>query len=102
MTRVVLRRMGEIGILKAAGIRNREIFLVFAFEALIYGALGGVLGCLLGAVMMLFGPAPEVGEAMRAAAITIGLAVVVSAAAGAIPALRAMRASAVEAISYAW
>ena len=37
MTRVVLQRMPEIGVLKAAGVSSRDIFLVFLFESLICG-----------------------------------------------------------------
>ena len=102
MTRVVLSRMREIGILKAAGIRTGHIFMVFAFESVIYGLVGGVLGCAVGAVIVALGPSPDWGHALMATLITVGLSVVVSAVAGAGPALRAMRAPTVEAIGYAW
>jgi putative ABC transport system permease protein len=102
MTRVVLSRMREIGILKAAGVRSRDIFLVFGFESVIYGLVGGVVGCLAGALIVALSPSPDWGHAVSAAVITIGLSVVVSAVAGVGPALRAMRAPTVEAIGFAW
>ena len=71
MTRVVLQRMHEIGVLKASGISDRDIFLVFAFEAVLYGLVGGVLGCLLGLSISVFGPMPDADEALRAALITV-------------------------------
>jgi putative ABC transport system permease protein len=102
MTRVVLQRMHEIGVLKASGIADRDIFLVFAFEAVLYGLVGGVLGCLVGLAISVFGPMPEAGEALRAAAITVGVSTVVSALAGIAPARKAIRAPAVEALSHSW
>lgn len=102
MTRVVLQRMREIGILKAAGVSTNAIFWIFAFEALIYGFVGGVLGCLIGLVVAVLGPTPDAGETVRAALVTVGLSTVIATLAGIAPARRAVRASAVEAISYAW
>ena len=102
MTRIVLQRMHEIGILKAAGVATSDIFWIFAFEALMYGLVGGILGCLIGLLVSVTGPMPEAGEALRAAAVTIGLSVLVSTLAGLAPARRAVRAPAVEALSHAW
>lgn len=102
MTRVVLQRMREIGILKAAGVSTRSIFWIFAFEALIYGFVGGVVGCLGGLVIALLGPAPDATEALRAAVVTVVLSTLIATLAGLAPARRAVRASAVEAISYSW
>ncbi len=102
MTRIVLQRMQEIGVLKAAGVSDRSIFAVFAYEAVLYGFLGGVLGCLVGLGISLFGPMPGTGQAIRAAAVTIGVSTLVSAVAGIGPALRAIRAPAVEALSHTW
>jgi len=102
MTRVVLRRMGEIGVMKAAGISNRNIFAVFSIEALLYGVLGGLIGCVVGGILLAFGPSPDLTATLRAAGITLGLSALVALLAGIAPALRAMRSSTVEAISYAW
>jgi putative ABC transport system permease protein len=48
MTRSVLSRVGEIGILKATGVKTAVIFSLFVTEALLYGAVGGGLGVVLG------------------------------------------------------
>ena len=45
----VYERTHEIGILKALGFKNRHILLIFMFQALIIGFVGGVIGIGLGA-----------------------------------------------------
>ena len=102
MTRVVLQRMQEIGVLKAAGVSSRDIFLVFLFESLIYGLTGGVIGCLVGLLIALLGPMPGSEEILRAFVITVALSTVVATLAGLAPARRAVQAPAVEAINHAW
>lgn len=102
MTRVVLQRMQEIGVLKAAGVSSRNIFLVFLYESLIYGFVGGVIGCAIGMLIALLGPMPGGGEILRAFAITVALSTVVATIAGLAPARRAVKAPAVEAINHAW
>ena len=44
----ILERTREIGIMKAIGAEDREIKLIFFFEAAVIGALGGVIGVLAG------------------------------------------------------
>jgi putative ABC transport system permease protein len=44
----VLERYKEIGILKAIGARNSEIFGIFLFESAFLGLIAGILGVLLG------------------------------------------------------
>lgn len=44
----VLRRRREIGILRALGVRRREVVAMFLGEGLLYGAVGGALGLVLG------------------------------------------------------
>lgn len=51
MTISVLERKKEIGILKALGARDGDIFKIFLFEGLILGFLGWILGTLLAALM---------------------------------------------------
>ena len=48
MTRSVLSRVQEIGILKATGVKQPVIFSLFVTEAFIYGVVGGVAGVILG------------------------------------------------------
>jgi len=47
----VLERFKEIGVLKAIGARNKEIFGIFLFESAFLGALAGSLGVLLGYIL---------------------------------------------------
>ncbi len=54
MTISVLERTREIGILKALGTKEREIFGIFLFESLLIGLVGAVFGIILG-VLFSFG-----------------------------------------------
>ena len=45
-----LERTEEIGMMKALGMKETEIVLTFMVEAVGIGILGGLLGCLLGAI----------------------------------------------------
>ncbi|MEP6743012.1 MAG: ABC transporter permease, partial [bacterium] len=47
----ILERTREIGIMKAIGAEDREIKLIFFFEAAVIGACGGVIGVLAGWAM---------------------------------------------------
>ncbi|MGM5481367.1 MAG: ABC transporter permease [Nanobdellota archaeon] len=58
----VLERNKEIGIMKAIGAKNSDIFLLFAIESGFLGVAGGVIGILLGS-----GLAKAVEEISRAA-----------------------------------
>jgi putative ABC transport system permease protein len=42
----ILERTREIGIMKAIGAEDREIKLIFFFEAAVIGLTGGIVGCL--------------------------------------------------------
>jgi putative ABC transport system permease protein len=48
MTIAVRQRREEIGLLRALGIERRRVMLLFAIEATLLGAFGGVAGVLLG------------------------------------------------------
>ena len=45
-----LERVEEIGLMKAMGLKEKEIVRVFSLEAGGIGLLGGLMGCLLGAI----------------------------------------------------
>jgi len=47
----VLERFKEIGVLKAIGARNKEIFGIFLFESAFLGVLAGSFGVLLGYIL---------------------------------------------------
>jgi ABC-type lipoprotein release transport system permease subunit len=44
----VRQRSGEIGVLRAIGVRGRQIMLLFLGKALIVGLLGALIGCAVG------------------------------------------------------
>jgi len=48
MTTSVLERRKEIGIMKAVGAKNSDIFYLFFFEAGLMGLMGGIIGVLAG------------------------------------------------------
>lgn len=82
-------RRGEVAMLRALGVRAREVLGLFVMKALVSGALGGLAGCLLGTL----GTRLVVGEGARVAAgyaatvfgVTIGIALLATL----IPAARA-------------
>lgn len=51
MYTAVLERKKDIGIMKAIGARNRDIFLQFFIESGLLGLVGGILGVAFGAAM---------------------------------------------------
>ena len=51
MYTAVLERTKEIGIMKAIGARNSNIFFIFVFESGFLGMVGGLLGILLGYIV---------------------------------------------------
>lgn len=111
MSRAVFARRREIGVLRAAGIGDRQIFSVFLVQSALYGALGGLLGVVLGiAVIAFFGVvSPDVVDlatsAARippAAAAALLLSIVIAVLAGIVPAYRATRMPAIQAIYAVW
>lgn len=57
MTTSVLERKKEIGIMKAIGSRNSQIFLQFFIESGFLGLVGGILGAIFGALIGFAGTA---------------------------------------------
>ncbi|AGB40894.1 ABC-type transport system, involved in lipoprotein release, permease component [Halobacteroides halobius DSM 5150] len=49
-----LERIKEIGMMKALGLRVKEIVIVFVLEAMGIGLIGGILGSLLGSIIILY------------------------------------------------
>lgn len=107
MTRSVLSRVQEIGILKATGVPDRIIFSLFVTEALIYGAVGGAIGVLLGwlavaAVRLTSGAdlltalVPSAGNLLLALLLAIGVSVLTAW----FPIWRTVRLSAIQALYY--
>lgn len=63
MTMSVLERTGEIGVLRAMGMRRGQAVLLFVIEALVIALLGGTLGVLLGGA---------VGEYLQVYGVNLG------------------------------
>ena len=51
MNMAVFERTGEIGMMRAMGMTNREIILNFIYESGAMGFLGGILGLILGSIV---------------------------------------------------
>ncbi|GAB4340067.1 MAG: ABC transporter permease [Candidatus Abyssubacteria bacterium] len=98
-------RIREIGVIKAIGARNRQIFVQFLIESLFVTFFAGLIGVFLGcSVCLLLGmfeqprlvAAPEIDPLVIAASLlTMTLVGVLS---GILPALRASRMQVVEAL----
>jgi putative ABC transport system permease protein len=109
MYTAVLERTREIGIFKAIGARNSDIFLVFVFEAGVLGLVGGLIGIGLGYLVASIGgaAAAAAGYALLQPAfpwwLTVGCLVfsfLIGAASGFNPALQASKQKPVDALRY--
>jgi putative ABC transport system permease protein len=112
----VMERTREIGVLKALGYRPRQIMGIFLSEAVVTGAVGGVLGTMFGYVlsfmiggsmplsgpMRFFGGGAESQPVFTPQLLSFSLLfpILVSVLAGLYPAWRASRMNAVVALKY--
>jgi len=105
----VLEKTKEIGIMKAIGARNKDILLIFIFNAALIGLIGGVLGVFLGT--LLSGALPALvgasqltrgGTLVTTSSIIIALSVstTVGILAGVIPAYQGSKLKPVDALRY--
>lgn len=99
----VSQRTGEIGLLKALGAPGRQIMHLFLAEAMILSVAGALLGILVGqlgswAIGRLYPDLP-LGAPLWAIVAAITVALVTGLLFGAIPARRAARLDAVEALA---
>ena len=107
MAMSVTERTREIGIKRAIGGSRRRIIRELVAEAGLIGAIGGVLGLALGAVVVVF--ANEAGRAsgmilfdltLGTAAFAVGFSTILGMAAGIVPAWSAARLDPVQALRY--
>jgi len=107
MTTSVLERRKEIGIMKAIGAKNSQVFLQFFFESGMLGLIGGLVGILLGTLISVggvIGINSFIGSELSPTIdfILIGGALVgsfiVGAVAGIAPAMQAAKQNPVEAL----
>lgn len=97
----IRERRGEIGLRKALGARDDEIFCQFLCESVLYGVSGALFGILLGGVMTNLGKSVIGVEAHMVpwvAVCAVLFACLVGAVCGVYPALRAARISPVSAM----
>ena len=105
----VLERYKEIGILKAIGARNSEIFKIFLFESSFLGFVAGVLGVFIGWIITIVagGILDSLGWGFLSPYHSFGIfagcilfATLTGAISGAIPAMRASKINPVDALRY--
>jgi putative ABC transport system permease protein len=108
----VLEKTKEIGIMKAIGARNRDILLIFLFNAALIGLIGGMLGVLFGVVLSGMLPSLTGGSlpmmrggiggivSLDSLAMALAVSVGVGVVAGIIPAYQASKLKPVDALRY--
>jgi len=101
MTVSVMERVKEIWTMKAIGAKSKDVLIIFLFEALYTGVLGGVLGIVfgfgLGRVVCNYVGLPMT-PSLGVGLLTVGFAVITSIVSGIYPAWRASTLSPVEAL----
>ena len=102
MTIAVSERTGEIGLLVALGAPRRTILGLFLGEAVVLSALGGLFGLLLGVgvaqLLHLLLPALPVHTPLSFIILAENIAIAIGLLAGVLPARRAARLNAVDAL----
>jgi len=100
-------RVREIGIRKAIGAWNRDIFVQFIAEAIALSSLGGIVGVAVGVIAirgmrqaMMGSDSPAPVLSIPAMLIGLGFSVFIGVVAGLYPAFRASRLDPIEALRY--
>lgn len=111
----ITQRTREIGIMKALGFSSGSVLRIFMTESLLLGAVGGVVGCIVGFVLIWFRNFAILPENLQVTGSTIVssfiwplvpigiiLAVVLAAMAGFVPSKRGADMDPEEALYYEW
>lgn len=102
MTIAVSERISEIGLLRAIGAEQRNIFWLFLSEALILSTAGGLSGVLIGIILVqlldLALPALPVELAWFYVMIAFLLSLLIGIASGVVPAIKAARLQPLQAL----
>ncbi len=101
----ITERIREIGVRRAIGARQRDIFVQIVVESAVIGVIGGVLGLIasLGVVRLLVLISPTENApvmTMTAIMISFGFAVVIGVFSGLYPAFKASRLDPIEALRW--
>lgn len=106
----VLEKTKEIGIMKAIGARNKDILLIFLFNAALIGLVGGLLGVILGTILSgalpsLMGDASMITRGgtlvtLNSVILALSVSIGVGILAGMIPAYQASRLKPVDALRF--
>jgi len=105
----VLERIKEIGVMKAIGAKNSEIFNIFLLESFLLGLVAGIFGALVGWLISYFGGAllQSLGYGFLSPYMPpilfigcIAFASITGAVSGAFPAYQASKTNVVDALRY--
>ena len=106
----VLERTKEIGIMKAVGAKNNDIFLIFLIESGLLGVVGGVIGIALGiaigkgveyiAFVQLGSPFLKAVFGLPLILGALAFSFVIGAASGVLPAMQAAKLRPTDALRY--
>ena len=106
----VLERTQEIGIMKAIGAKNKDIFMIFFIESGILGLVGGILGVLFGyaasksieyiAINYLNTTLLQAAAPFYLIAGSLAFGFLIGAISGTLPALQASKTNVVDALRY--